>query len=203
MEVKERIVEGAGKLFVTEGIRRVTMDYIAKRLAVSKRTIYELFNDKTELLKKALEHLMQRNEEQYEEMKADADNVLEVIVASLRYGVSTIKEISPAFFEDLETHYPAIWNEKITQRRKESFYDFQELVSRGIQEGMFRPNLNVKMVAKIFVEQMNAMNRKDIFPPDEYPTVELFETLFINFIRGVCTLEGIQHLEDLLEAKSV
>ncbi|GAO30905.1 TetR/AcrR family transcriptional regulator [Geofilum rubicundum] len=201
MDVKQRILEGAGQLFIKEGIRRVTMDYIARKLGVSKRTIYELFTDKTELLKACLQHIMQENDARIEEVQNKSSNVLEVVIGALVYGSKAIKEISPVYFEDLEVHYPVLWQEIVNYKREESYQDFQALVNRGIKEGYFREGLNVKLVATIFIEQMNAMSRKEVFPPDLFPAAEVFETLFLNFIRGISTMEGIRVLEVLLESR--
>lgn len=201
MEVRQRIIEGAGQLFIKEGIRRVTMDHIAKKLGVSKRTIYELFKDKTELLRACLQHIMQENDTRIEEVQSKASTVLEVVIGALVYGSKAIKEISPVYFEDLEVHYPLLWQETINYKRDESYGDFQALVNRGIEEGYFRQGINVKLVATIFIEQMNAMSRKEVFPPDVFPASEVFETLFLNFIRGISTMEGIKELEALLESR--
>lgn len=202
MEIKERIIEGAGKLFVTEGIRRVTMDYVAKKLAVSKRTIYENFADKTELLKACLKQMYAINDDNFRCLKEKSTDVMEIMVGSLRYGVSAIKKINPQFFEDLEIHYPLICDEMVAFKRKNTIQNFEKLLMQGAEQGIFRDNLNVKMVAKIFIEQMNMMGRKEIFPPDEYPSTELFETLFINFTRGISTHKGITRLEELLESET-
>lgn len=201
MELRQRIIEGAGQLFIKEGIRRVTMDYIAKKLGVSKRTIYELFKDKTELLRACLQHIMLENDARIEEVQSKASNVLEVVIGALVYGSKAIKEISPVYFEDLEVHYPLLWEETIHHKRDESYCNFQSLVLRGIQEGYFREGLNVKLVARIFMVQMNAMSRKEIFPPDLFSASEVFETLFLNFIRGISTMEGIKELDALLESR--
>lgn len=202
MEIKERILEGAGKLFVTEGIRRVTMDYVAKKLGVSKRTIYENFADKTDLLKACLKRMYAINDENFRCLKEKSTDVMDIMVGSLRFGVSAIKKINPQFFEDLEIHYPLIWDEMVAIRRNQMMKDFEKLLLQGAEQKIFRDSLNVKMVAKIFIEQMNMMGRKEIFPPDEYPTTELFETLFINFTRGISTHEGINRLEELLQAEN-
>ena len=202
MDIKERIIEGAGKLFFTEGIRRVTMDYVAKKLAVSKRTIYENFADKTELLKACLKQMYAINDDNFRCLKEKSTDVMEIMVGSLRYGVSAIKKINPQFFEDLEIHYPLICDEMVAFKRKNTIQNFEKLLMQGAEQGIFRDNLNVKMVAKIFIEQMNMMGRKEIFPPDEYPSTELFETLFINFTRGISTHKGITRLEELLESET-
>ena len=200
MEVKERIIEGTCKIFMAEGIRRVTMDYLAKKMGVSKRTIYELFPDKQGLLRATLEFMFHRHDNHFNELAKSTSNTIEFVVGSIKVGVASIKEINPIFVDDLERHYPKLCHEFLIMRKRDTINEFQQLVDRGIREGMFRQGLNINLVAKIFVEQMELTHRKDIFPQDEYPAIELFETLVINFIRGICTLDGIRELEKLLES---
>lgn len=199
MEIKERIVDGARKMFMSEGIRRVTMDHIAKRLGVSKRTIYEHFTDKTQLLEATIEESTRLHDEYLQGVYTKSNDVIELVVAGLKFGVASLKEINPIYIDDLQLYYPKVYDCSINQSRRELVSDFEELLTRGIEEGFFRSNINVKLVAKIFMEQINAMNNREMFPVYEYPTSELFEALLLNFTRGISTLEGVKKLDCLLE----
>lgn len=199
MEVKERIVDGARKMFMSEGIRRVTMDQIAKRLGVSKRTIYEHFTDKTELLQATIDESSRLHDEYLKNIYANSNDVIELVVDGLRFGVTSIKEINPIYMDDLQLYYPKVYDRSVNKSREELILDFEELLTRGVEEGFFRSNINVKLVARIFVEQINAMSDREAFPLNKYPTSELFEALLLNFIRGISTLEGVKKLDCLLE----
>ncbi len=199
MEIKERIVEGARKMFMSEGVRRVTMDQIAKRLGVSKRTIYEHFTDKTQLLEATIDESTKLHDEYLKDVFTTSSDVIELVVAGLKFGVASLKEINPIYMEDLQLYYPKVYDCSFNQRRQELASGFEDLLTRGIKEGFFRSNINVKLVAKIFMEQINAMNNRYIFPVNEYPTSELFEALLLNFTRGISTLEGVKKLDCLLE----
>ncbi|TCO09894.1 TetR/AcrR family transcriptional regulator [Natronoflexus pectinivorans] len=201
MEIRERILDTAGKMFFTEGIRRVTMDAIARKMGMSKRTIYEIFKDKNEILRASIADLIDKNELELNELKERSANSMELIVGAFEFGIKAINEVNPVYFEDLELYHPELWNETMYRRKQESYRDFQNLVKQGIKEGFFREKLNVPLVAKIFIEQMNAMHRRDVFPAHEYPAAELFETLFLNYIRGISTYAGIEKLEELLLSK--
>ena len=199
MEIKERIVDGARKMFIAEGVRRVTMDQIAKRLGISKRTIYEHFTDKNHLLEATIDESTKLHDEYLKNVFTTSNDVIELVVAGLKFGVASLKEINPIYMEDLQLYYPKIYDCTINQRRQELVSDFEDLLTRGIQEGFFRSNINVKLVAKIFMEQINAMNNREVFPINEYPTSDLFEALLLNFTRGISTLEGVKKLDCLLE----
>ncbi|MDG5800209.1 TetR/AcrR family transcriptional regulator [Marinilabiliaceae bacterium ANBcel2] len=198
MDVREKIIERAVMLFRREGIRAVTMDYLANNIGVSKRTIYEQFRDKFDLLSCTIQNELQKRDDRMDQVVSESSNVLEILVEAFKVGSESLKNTNPVYIKDLEIYYPEIWNNIIVKKRQEDMVNFGKLLERGIKEGYFRSNLNIKLTAKIFQEQMAVMGRTDIFPPDEYPPTELFQTLFINFVRGICTVEGIKELEALL-----
>lgn len=198
MEIKERIIKCAGKLFFTRGIKRVTMDEIASEIGVSKRTIYENFNDKTQLLKEVLDYFQHEHDCNLKRMTEEADNVIEVIIGILHYGLESIKMINPLFMEDLQKFYPRIWDESFRKSRESGHMKLQRLVERGKREGLLRPDINPHLVAKIFYEQITLIHNNEAFPVDEFPRKELFENIVLNFGRGISTPKGVETLEKLL-----
>ncbi|MFW6202692.1 MAG: TetR/AcrR family transcriptional regulator [Marinilabilia sp.] len=199
MEVKQRIIEGAGNLFFSRGIRRVTMDDLAGELGMSKRTIYEHFSDKTELLLAMQSHFQQEHERYMRELLKSSEHVMEVIIAILQHGLEAINKINPLYLEDLRKFYPEIWEENIKKGRESNQQQMQELLERGKKEGLFRPDINSKLVARIFYEHINLMHSDEAFPKDEFPRKELFENMFLNFARGISTFKGMEVLEELLK----
>src|SRR5690554_3066002 len=100
MEIKERITRGAGNLFFSHGIKRVTMDKIAAEVGMSKRTIYENFNDKTDLLRASLDFFQEEHNRNLERMTGQAHNVIELIIGIMHYGIESIRVVSPVFLDD-------------------------------------------------------------------------------------------------------
>lgn len=198
MEVKERIVQEACRFFLNEGVRRITMDEVARRLGMSKRTIYEHFRDKTELLHCCMLASFAQNDEEIAQLEGNCDHLLEFVLRILDYGSRSVKIINPAFFEDLRLYYPKLYNEMVAYRREEMVDQLRKLIEQGKKGGYFRSGTNAALVAKIFMEQMMAMNRRDVFPPELFSQAELFETLFLTTIRGISTRNGLQELDQLL-----
>ena len=198
MEVKERIVQEACRFFLNEGVRRITMDEVARRLGMSKRTIYEHFRDKTELLHSCMLQSFARNDAEIAQLEGNCEHLLEFVLRILDYGSHSVKIINPAFFEDLRLYYPKLYNEMVAYRREEMVDQLRKLIEQGMKGGYFRSGTNAALVAKIFMEQMLAMNRRDVFPPELFSQSELFETLFLTTIRGISTKNGLQELDQLL-----
>jgi AcrR family transcriptional regulator len=198
MEIRKRIIKGAGKLFYTKGIKRVTMDDLAEAIGMSKRTIYENFRDKTEILRETVDFLSEENSQNVEQMLRESENVMEVIIKILRYGLEGIDVVTPMYLEDMQKFYPQVWEETIQKGRETQQIQLQDLLERGKKEGLFRAEINTRLVSRIFYEQLNLIHSNEAFPIEEFPRKELFENMFLNFARGISTRKGVEILEELL-----
>ncbi len=199
MELRERIIEEAIRLFMKFGIRHVTMDDIANNLAISKRTLYEVFKDKNELITTCMEHLTNIQEARSQQLMAETSNVLELMIKHMIEGIQAINKINPVFFSDLKKYYPVIWDQKHREQREKGLNHIYTQLSKGVDEGFVRKEIDIKIVAKLFHEQINLIGDDDVFPKDEYNYADLFKNLVINFLRGISTRKGIDLIDQTLE----
>lgn len=123
---KERIIDQAMHMFVSQGIKSVRMDDIAQQLGVSKRTLYEMFGDKEGLLYLAMERYSERNRQRWNELTADARNVLEAMFMVLG-EVMDNAEVSRRMMDNLRKFYPAVHDklmrEGMVKKPYESAFD--------------------------------------------------------------------------------
>ena len=98
MEIRDKIISGSSKMFIKFGIRSITMDMIAEQLGISKRTIYENFTDKNELLKYSLEAGMVEQKAVVEEIFKNSENVIDAMLKTIKHNANTLKSINPLFF---------------------------------------------------------------------------------------------------------
>jgi TetR/AcrR family transcriptional regulator, cholesterol catabolism regulator len=198
MEIRERIIEEAMSQFLQFGIRNVTMDGIAAAMGMSKRTVYEAFKDKSALVHSCLDMLSQKHKCRNEEICNSSRNVIETIFAFMQEGIKAMNAINPVFFRDMEKLYPKAWESLRKNNEKEAFDLSKELLHKGIKEGLFRSEINIPIVAKLFHEQMNLLADEKVFPRDEYNYAEVFQNLTINFMRGISTAKGIELIDSML-----
>jgi len=198
MEVRDRILEEATKQFFTYGIRNVTMDDIASLLAISKRTVYETFKDKTDLIRSCLKNIKEIQDKKNQSIIASL-NVIEAIFTFMQQGIKAINSINPVFFSDLKKLYPSIWGQVHSEHQADAYNLTHRLLRKGINEGLFRKDINLTIVSKLFHEQMNLIADKKIFPLEEFSYTEVFKNLTINFLRGISTNKGIQIIDSLME----
>ncbi|SRR5690554_431814 len=201
MDIKDRIIEKAGELFFQYGIRNISMDELASSLGMSKRTIYENFKDKEDILKSLILKIKDERNEVIKEFLVKGLNVVEVFI-----NVIEIQKKMPVsnakFIQDIYKYYPNIT--KIMQEHIEKNNVFlQEFLLKGIEQGFIREDLNIKVTAFLVEESTYTYIRASYLeqPPFSFP--ELFYTMMINFVRGISTEKGIKIIDAHLAKKRV
>jgi len=199
MELQEKIIEEATHQYFQYGIRNVTMDGIATGLGLSKRTVYEIFKDKNELVHECLKSIKQKHNAKNQKIVTTSTNVIETIFSFMQEGIKSMNAINPVFFRDMEKFYNSTWKKLKEENEKEGFMLTTELLKKGIKEGLFREDINIQIVSKLFHEQINLLANEEIFPRDEFNYTDVFQNLTINFMRGISTQKGIDLIDKILE----
>lgn len=201
MDQRERVLDEATVQFFRLGIRNVRMDDIAAALGMSKRTLYEMFRDKTELVQSVLMTLSGRQRERHQEMIASRGNVIDTIFGFMHEGIRLLGSINPVFYSDLKKFYPSVWNALHKAKVQSANEISHHLLQRGIDEGVFRKDISIPIVSRLFHEQMNLISDEKVFPREEFDFAEVFRNLTINFMRGISTPKGIDMIDSILENK--
>ena len=198
MDIRYKIVESALNQFLIYGVRNVSMNSIAADIGISKRTIYEIFKDKTELVHNCMEKLKYDHEERSRKISSSSNNVIETFFTFMKEGIKTMSSINPVFFRDVRKFYLVSWNTIVAEIEKDHLYMTEKLLEKGIKEGLFRDDIDIKILSKLFYEQINLVADEKIFPRDEFNHADIFQSLIINFVRGISTTKGIKIIESNL-----
>jgi TetR/AcrR family transcriptional regulator, cholesterol catabolism regulator len=192
MNIRQRIIEAAAVMFRTYGIRAVTMDMLAVQLGISKRTIYENFEDKEEILAAVLQWMSIRQKELIEKTFNSSDNVIEAIFKLFELMHEHFRNMSPAFRLDMEKSHQEIIRK--LQEKGEIPYrnDNTEMLKRGVKEGIFRKELNIDMTNKCLFEVMRMSTDKEAFKNTDMERSEIFRDFYINYLRGISTPKGLE-----------
>jgi len=191
MDIRSKIINGASQLFVKYGIRSITMDMIAEQLGTSKRTIYENFTDKDELLNSCLEAAIKKQKKLSEEIIQSSENIVDATFKFIKHIINIYQLINPLFFFDIQKYYPELYNSRVKGNEKWNVDRSVELLNTGIQEGLFRKDINIEIVAILITEQFKMLNNAEIFPIDKFSKIEVFENIVINFMRGISSDKGL------------
>lgn len=194
MEARERVISKSVELFTQNGIRLVTMDQIAAEVGMSKRTIYEMFRDKDQLLEECLKTLGHKHEEEIREIIANSDNVIEALLLIGRHGERKKSGYNRLFFEDLRRIYPTLWEKMREETRPGEGSVSYAILIRGIEEGIFREEIDVAIVDIFIHAMMETLGRPDAFP-SETSVRDLTFNIVIPYFKGISTRKGQRLIE--------
>jgi TetR/AcrR family transcriptional regulator, cholesterol catabolism regulator len=191
MDYRQKITEEAANMFRTYGIRAVTMDMLAANLGISKRTIYEVFSDKDELLKGVLKWMSEKQRVLITEFFNESDNVIEAIFKMLDLMTDHFHKMSPAFQMDIKRYHRAIIDNPEALEELPYYSNNSEVLIRGIKEGVFRDDIDVEITNKCMLEVAKMSNDNDIFPPNGFLSKDVIRNFYVNYLRGISTPKGL------------
>ena len=191
---KSHVVQAAAAAFNEKGIKSVRMDDLAASLSVSKRTLYELFGDKEELLLEVVRIHGEEMRGYMRDVAAKAENVLEVILAFYTRTVDDFQGTNRAFFEDIKK-YPKVVN-YLEAGRKENIQSAIAFYKKGVEQGIIRDDVNFTIVQEMIHGQMDMLMRSE--QTSSYSLVEIFETVVFMHMRGISTEKGLKIVNDFL-----
>jgi AcrR family transcriptional regulator len=194
MELRERIMETATWAFKTNGIKSITMDDIAASLGISKRTLYEVFEDKETLLKECLLKGEADRDAYYKQLYEASDNVLEVLLAVFQKSIEVFHQTNKRFFEDIKK-YPKVY-EMVKSRREMDSERTMSFFKLGVKQGIFRSDINFAIINLLVREQFDVLLNTDIC--SKYSFTEVYESIMLTHIRGISTEKGAKALDAFL-----
>ncbi len=195
-ELKCRIIDYAMGEFYKRGVRAVKMDEISQGLHVSKRTVYEIFGDKEELL---LAGLKIKSQEMREKLEAYACNVAHNVVDIIGYFYKLQMEVNSmvgvAFYEEIHRMPRVI--EFFDQEHEREFADRVKFLKAGVEEGLFRQDIDYSLTMELLSASMSEIMRNQLYK--KYSMQEMFDNYFLVIIRGFCTERGAALLNKVIE----
>ena len=194
-----RILEGAAQLFMRYGIRSISMDEVARHLAMSKKTLYQHFENKDELIYKIVEQETQNDCQDWAQL-LEACKDKSALEETLQVGELMRKHIAginPVIIFELKRFHPRAWREHNTIRENQMESSIYNNILRGQAEGYYLPFLNPKIMSRMRVGQVMMAFDPDIFPAHEFDFTSVQELMLEHFVRGLLTPAGTQEWERL------
>jgi AcrR family transcriptional regulator len=197
MDTRNRIIEQASTMFFKYGIRSITMDEIAESLGISKRTLYESFSNKEELLRECLEAKHKESTVFRDVLNKEFPNdPLEIMHQHFRQVVITLNSLHPNFFNDLKKYHSTLWKRQIESKQDENMAFTRQMIEKGIKTGVFRESADAEILSRMMHSMMQIMSADDLFPETRYPRAEVARQIMLCFIRGMATVKGLEIIDD-------
>lgn len=193
MDLKKYIIEEADKLFCQYGFKSVTMDDIAKHLGMSKKTIYQNFNDKNELVNILITNKLSEQSCTMNNCALEAKDAVHEIFLALDNISEILGTLNPKLFYDLQKYYPKAWLKFKAYKEQSLLICIKDNINRGLAEGFYRANINVDILSQLRLDHSNIIfHQHDHYTMNKYSLAQVMIAITENFLYGICNLKGLE-----------
>ena len=186
-------MRAAMQSFRKMGIKSVRMDDLANKLSISKRTLYEIYNNKEDLLLECLKNHKEEMEKRIHSLVTEESSAMDFLLVYLRLEAEDNAHTNPVFYYELEK-YPKVkvYLESNHELRREMSL---VIMRRGVDEGDFRKDVNYDLVNIMVESFLNYIMKSEVYR--NLPLTTIVKNLLLVVLRGICTDQGLKRLKDL------
>ena len=197
-KIKQVIFKNVGALYLKFGIRSVTMDDVASEFGISKKTLYQYFSDKKELVSEVIDFYLENPAFDFSKQKYA--NAIDGMFDIRAHVVKLFQFFNNNVEYDLKKLYPDLYKKIYEAKRKRILDNTITNITQGIEQGMYRQELDAVLMAKLQVGRMLLIFNPDhkVFEENEIVSIEVFDKVMDYHMHGVCTPEGIDYYKKQL-----
>ena len=181
-------------LFMRLGIKSITMDELSRQLGISKKTLYKFVSDKNELVEKVLSYGCELDHNGIEKICEEGLNAIDEAFEISNFVSDHIQAMHPSIAFDLQKYHAKAWTDFRCQKKGNITSCYVRNMEKGIQEGLYRDDINIPVIVNYYVERFDIMFDEELFPADKFKPSEIYRELFRYHIRGIATEKGIKFL---------
>ncbi|MCY7409366.1 MAG: TetR/AcrR family transcriptional regulator [Chitinophagales bacterium] len=200
-DTRERILKASQELFFSYGIRSITMDDVARHLAISKKTIYHFFSDKDQIVLTLCRLDCEFNAGMMDHIARNSKDAIDEILQAMEFMSALFKRMNPNLIYDMQKYHHIAWNEFKKFREQNMMGTVERNLRKGIKQGLYRTDINTKLLARLRIEEVEMGMNPNIFPPGEYDLRKVQVELLSHFIYGILTEKGIKELANYKASK--
>lgn len=180
------------------GIKSITMDDVAREIGISKKTLYECIEDKTDLVKHVVETVYRQHGEALNEIISRNLNAIDELFEVNRYLTKMMKDQNPTLVYDMRKYYPELHQSLMEEQSQRMQEAIRRNLVKGIEEGIYRKEMNVDVISKLHMTRMEYRYRQDASQNNEIDSQEVMREIFIYHLHGIANEHGIKILNEKL-----
>ena len=189
------ILDSAVGLFGEFGIRNINMDDISRKVGISKKTLYQYVKSKEDLIEKLFYYDQVKWDNEFSKLKLEEMNAIEILLQVSLMVFEEMGQLDPKIKYELMKYYESIFSGFMIKKQNHIFDLISKNIGKGINEGLYRSDVNVDLVAGLYVRNLVDMHNKDYCIIKNITFEQVFQVMFENHIRAISTLEGINYFE--------
>ena len=204
MSKQEIVIKRAAEMIAELGVKSLRVDDLAHDLGVSKRTLYEMFGDKEELLYHSIKYLFKKEEEEVRASVVGEHSgipaLFEMFDAMMARGATRRRVM-----ENLAKFYPELYERVMTENRDHGLAQLRDKLNCLVEEGLISEMVNIDLsITMFYYTSMGLMRRHGrLVLPNGITEQDAFRYTIVNFFRGIATLKGVTQIDEYLAQKRV
>lgn len=184
-------------VYMRLGIKSITMDELARQLAMSKKTIYTFVKDKNDLVEQCIQ-LAQKSEEcDIQQIAESQENAIDELLKTGELVSSRLRAVHPSIFFDLQRYHPAAFNMLECHRNSMINEYVVSNFTKGKKQGLYRNNLDENIISKMYLSFIDVLFQGNIFPQSDYTFIQVYSEYFRYHIRGIASDKGLKYLQEI------
>jgi AcrR family transcriptional regulator len=187
---RDKILKGAEGLFTKYGVRSISMDDIARHLSVSKKTLYQHFTDKEDIVTLVFEAVLSESRKEFEAIHQTAENAIDELAKLSVCLKKNVDEINPSLLFDLQKYYPKAWAVWLEFKRMCIYDSIKRNLDQGIAEGFYRAEINTEIISIVRMALIETAFDDKTFSHDKFRMTEVQMQIFEHFVFGILTEKG-------------
>lgn len=191
VELMDKIVAMVFEL----GIRNLNMDDISRNLKISKKTLYQYFKSKEDLVEKLFEYDEIKWDNEFSKVDINANNAIEILLIASLMVFNEMQQLNPKLKFELKKYYEPIFSKFFIRKQNHIYSQISQNLRKGIEEGLYRKDVNVELMAGLYVKYLVDSHNQDFCFAENVSFEQIFEVMFESHIRAIATPEGIEYFE--------
>jgi len=201
--MKEDILLNAQQLYMRYGIKSVTMMDIAREMGISKKTLYTHFKDKASLVHEGMLTHLQRDSMQFDSLRKQYPNAIEYFFKFCKFLNNHIRSMNPSTTMDLKKYYGKTWKLFEDYKQKYIYESVKQNLEDGIAQGLYRDDISVDIVAKLYISKMDVIIDQDLFPISDYTMSQIHKEYVLYHFNGIISDKGRKYLKNMTKKETV
>lgn len=195
-DLNEDLIISISEILLKKGLKATTMDSIAAALSMSKRTLYEIFDSKKDMIMKVMEYWQLQHSRTVENIFLSSETVMEALFLVFKLHQKIMNDVNVKFFRDMDTFFPDV-RKQFERHDRLWVKKVMVVINKGIEQGVFRKDVNYPVTLRLMRIQMESIKRMEEFFPVEITIGDALDSISIGFLRSIASPSGMGILDKL------
>ncbi|AKQ47812.1 hypothetical protein TH63_17880 [Rufibacter radiotolerans] len=196
MTFKQTVLQELFSLIRQEGLSDLNEQEILSRIDISSATFKEFFQSMEDMVTQVVAFDLESRKQEHERLFDREPSPVRRLLIMVQMGLESLQESKPSLLMEIQQYYPNAWTLYWNHSNDYTAHVLYNILNDGVLTKELRSDLNIQLVTKIMLEQLSMLVNPGIFPPDKYNISEVFRSIFLYYIRGLCSEEGMKKVED-------